>query len=205
MMRIAALVLLSALSVGIHAVTAQETFTTSTSCHNLLSNFEGKGMLDRILTEAFRRIGFKVEIVYTPTAQSLPDVNAGIMDGEIKRIAGMEIQFPNLRRISEPDMSMDFVAFSSRPMAIAGWSSLRGLDVALYDRLTGYAVLKDLGYASITHAEPPPAKRDMFLYVRKKHEALMQRIAGSLRAMEPDGSYDAVKAEVLKAYDLSTR
>jgi len=39
-------------------------FTISTSYQNLFSNAEGKGMLDRILTEAFRRIGFKVEIVY---------------------------------------------------------------------------------------------------------------------------------------------
>lgn len=241
-MRSVVLVLLSILTIGTRTVAAEDTFTISTSYQNLLSNAEGKGMLDRILTEAFRRIGFKVEIVYTPTAKSLPDVNAGIMDGEINRIAGMETQFPNLRRISEPNMTMEFVAFSSRPVVINGWESIQGheiglvkgwrileentkgfpfvatvpteielftmlrkgrIDLALYDKLTGYAVLKELGYESISHLDPPLAQRDMFLYVHRKHEAIMEKIAASLRAMKRDGTYDRIKAEVLKAYGIS--
>ncbi len=235
---------LAILTISARSVAAQDTFTISTSYQNLLSNAEGNGMLDRILTEAFRRIGLKVEIVYTPAAQSLPDVNAGIMDGEINRIAGMETQYPNLRRISEPNMTMDFVAFSSRPIAVSGWESIRELDIglvkgwkiledntkgfphvvtlpseielftmlhkgridiALYDRLTGYTVLKNLGYGNISPLRPPLEQRDMFLYVHRKHEAVMEKIAASLRAMKRDGTYDRIEAEVLESYGISLR
>ncbi len=236
--------LLVLLATVVQNAAAQDTFTISTSYQNLLSNAEGKGMLDRILVEAFRRIGIKAEVVYTATAKSLQDVNAGIMDGEINRIAGMETQFPNLRRILEPNMTMDFVAFSSQPITVTGWESLRGLevglvkgwkiledntkgfphvttlptetelftmlhkdriDIALYDKLTGYVVLKNLGYGNISHLEPPLAQREMFLYVHKKHEAIMEKIAVSLKAMKLDGTYDRIKAEVLKAYGVSLR
>jgi hypothetical protein len=63
--------------------TSQDTFTISTSYQNLLSDSEEKGMLDRILVEAFRRIGRIAEIVYTPTAKSILDVNAGLLDAEV--------------------------------------------------------------------------------------------------------------------------
>ena len=79
------------------------------------------------------------------------------------------------------------------------------IDIALYDKLTGYVVLKNLGYGNISHLEPPLAQREMFLYVHKKHEAIMEKIAVSLKAMKLDGTYDRIKAEVLKAYGVSLR
>ncbi len=97
----------------------EETFTISTSYQNLLSNAEGTGMLDLIIIEVFRRMGMNAEIVYTPTEQSLVDVNAGLLDGEINRIAGMEESFPNIVRVPEPNMVMHFVAFSKQEIPCA--------------------------------------------------------------------------------------
>ncbi|MBN2875294.1 MAG: transporter substrate-binding domain-containing protein [Spirochaetales bacterium] len=236
--------LLVLLAIGSHPPAAQQTFTISTSYQNFLSNAEGTGMLDLVLVEAFRRIGVRAQIVYTPTGQSLHDVNAGILDAEINRIAGMEAQFPNLRRLDEPNMTMDFVAFSSRPIGIGGWESIRDLDiglvrgwkileentadfphvtrlpterelftmlakgridVALYDKLTGYAVIKDLGYDQLYHLEPPLERRDMYLYVNKKHEALVEKLSVSLRAMKQDGSYGRIVDAVLAEYGIALR
>lgn len=221
--------------IGTPLAMAQDVFTISTSYQNLLSNSAGKGMLDRILVEVFRRIGREVEIVYTPTERSLLDVNAGLFDAEINRVEGMELQHPNLRRVAEPNMTMEFVAFSSQPIAIHGWESLRPLDVglvkgwkiletntagfpgvvmvptevelftmlrkgridvALYDVLTGYVVLNDLGIKGVTHLSPPLATRDMFLYVHKKHEGLLDELASTLRSMKADGTYGRIVAEV---------
>jgi len=224
-----------------HLATSQDIFTISTSYQNLLSNSEGKGMLDRILVEAFRRIGREAEIVYTPTAKSILDVNAGLLDAEINRVAGMELQYTNLRRVAEPNMTIEFVTFASRPVPVHGWESLRNLDVglvrgwkvleentrdfpnvvtvptevelftmlrkgridvALYDVLTGYVVLRDLGIEGVIHLAPPLATRDMFLYVHKRHEGLLDDLARSLRSMKADGTYGRIVAEVRAEYGL---
>jgi polar amino acid transport system substrate-binding protein len=232
-----------ALTMGLAAF-PQETFTISTSYQNLLSNDRKDGLLDRVLAEAFRRIGMEVDFVYTATAKSLADVNAGLFDAEINRIAGIEAQYPDLRRVTEPNMVMDFVAFSSRDIPIDGWESLQDLDigmvkgwkiletntegypgvvkvpseielfrmlgrgrldVALYDLLTGYVVLGDLGLQNIAHLEPPLASLEMYLYVHRKHEGILPAIAGSLRAMKADGTYDRIVAEVLDANAIPSR
>ena len=123
-------ILLSVLPAVAHA---QETdsITISTSYNNLLSNHRKTGMLDRILTEAFSRIGIKAELIYSETANSLADVNSGLADAEINRIEGMEVNYPNLVRVPESNMIMDFVAFSKTDFQVEGWESIRDLQVGI--------------------------------------------------------------------------
>ncbi|TVR55154.1 MAG: ABC transporter substrate-binding protein [Spirochaetaceae bacterium] len=220
---------------------AQEAFTISNSYQNLLSNAEGTGTLDRIFTEVFRRNGMEVLIVYSPTERSLPDVNAGVFDAEANRISGMEEQYPNLRRVPEPNMVMEFVAFSKRPIEINGWESLRNLDigvvrgwkilednisgfpnvarvptekelfnmlrldridVALYSKLTGYALLQEMEIEGITHLTPPLATREMYLYVHAKHDGLRESLASALREIKADGTYAAIISDVLAQHNI---
>ncbi len=76
------------------------------------------------------------------------------------------------------------------------------LDVALYSKLTGYAVLQDLGYddEGIRHLEPPLASRDMFLYVHKDHAHLANDIAAAIRSLKADGTYDRIVEEAVSPY-----
>ncbi len=212
----------------------EEVFRVSTSYKSLLSTPEQTGMLDRLIKEAFRRIGLRAEIVFTPTGRSLPDVDAGLLDAEINRIEGMERTFPNLVRVPEPNMTMHFVAFAGQEYAVDGWESIRNLhigivrgwkileentrgfpnvilvptetelftmldkgriDVALYDKLTGYETVARLNFPEIRHLEPPLVSRDMFLYVHTKNAGLVEEIAGALREMKRDGTYDIIVSE----------
>lgn len=118
---------------------SQETFTVSTSYRNLLSNSQGDGILDQLFRETFRRLGVEVEMVFSRTDRSILDVNAGILDAEANRIAGMEAQYPNLRRVPEANMTMEFVAFSRRPLEIEGWESIRDLDIGI---VKGWRILE---------------------------------------------------------------
>lgn len=209
----------------------EDEFTVSTSYKSLLSNPEQTGMLDRLVKEAFRRIGLRAEIVFTPTERSLVDVNAGLVDAELNRIEGMERNFPNLVRVPEPNMTMHFVVFAKNPYPVHGWKSIESLhigivrgwkilekntqgfphvilvptetelftmlekdriDVALYDKLTGYEHLTQRGFVGIRHLEPPLASKDMYLYLNKKHEGLAIPIAEALKGMKQDGTYDRI-------------
>lgn len=138
-------------------------FVLSTSYQNLLSNAEGTGMLDRILTEAFRRIGIEAEIVYTPTERSLVDVNAGLLDGEINRIEGMEESFPNLVRVPEPNMIMHFVAFATKDIPINGWESIRNRYIGL---VRGWKILErnTRGFPRVTRT---PTEVELFRMLDK--------------------------------------
>ena len=228
------LIMLVCFSGNTHA--AENTFYISTSYKSLLSNPDQTGMLDRVLKEAFHRIGMQAEIVFTPTERSLVDVNAGLLDAEINRIEGMEKNFPNLVRVPEPNMTMDFVAFSKHDQDVSSWESIRNmyvgvirgwkileehtrdfphvtlvptetelftmldkerLDIALYDKLTGYEYLNQHGFSGIRHLEPPLVSRDMFLYLHVKHSELLDDIAEALRGMKADGTYDRIVRESL--------
>lgn len=205
--------------------------TISTSYKSLLSNPQQTGMLDRIVKEAFSRIGCTAEIVFSPTEKSIVNVNEGLLDGELNRIEGMEQNFSNLVRVPEPNMTMHFVAFSKRPYDIDGWESIKDLqigivrgwkileentadfpnvtlvptetelftmlkkdrlDVALYAMLTGYEQIKQRGLEGIAHLEPSLASRNMYLYMHKEHRHLVELLAGALRRMKQDGTYDRI-------------
>lgn len=216
------------LSAQVPAHAAERTVRISTSYRNLLSTPEQTGMLDRIVKEAFHRIGIRAEIVFTTAERSLIAVNDGILDGELNRITGMEENFPNLVRVPEPNMQMQFVAFANRDISISDWESLRGLrigmvngwkilecntkdfpdvthqveapplfrmldrdrlDVVLYAKLTGYEILHELGLNNIRALSPPLCVRDMFLYMHKNHQDLLEPLAHALRSMKQDGTY----------------
>jgi polar amino acid transport system substrate-binding protein len=64
-------------------------------------------------------------------------------------------------------------------------------DLALYERWQGLARIHALGLKA--HAlEPPLARTDMFIYLHKKHEALVPRVAQALARMKANGSYQRI-------------
>ena len=62
-------------------------------------------------------------------------------------------------------------------------------DVGIFGLSTGTEVLKKLGYTSIKAIEPPIVTNDLFLYLHKKHTALIPKIVKTLQSMKQDGTY----------------
>ncbi|MBN1648147.1 MAG: transporter substrate-binding domain-containing protein [Spirochaetales bacterium] len=135
-----------------------EVFTISTSYNNLLSNPEHTGMLDRIMTEVFRRINVPMELVYTETDKSVFDVNAGILDGEINRIAGFDKLYPNLVQVPEPNMIMRFVAFARKKIIVDGWESIKDLYIG---HVGGWKIIED-NVKSFPHVISTPTEKELF-------------------------------------------
>ncbi|MDO8286105.1 MAG: transporter substrate-binding domain-containing protein [Rhodoferax sp.] len=64
-------------------------------------------------------------------------------------------------------------------------------DLALYERWQGLARVQALGLKA--HAlEPPLARTDMFMYLHKKHEALVPRVAQALVRLKANGTYQRI-------------
>jgi len=160
----------------VSAKSAGGTLLVSTSYKSLLSNEKGTGMLDRIVVEAFRRIGVDAEIVFSATGMSLSDVNAGLADAELNRVEGMEKSFPNLVMVPEPNMVMDFVAFSRKRYEIKDWESLRGLGIGI---VKGWKILES-NTEGFPYVVPVPSETELFnmLDMGRIDVALYDRLTG---------------------------
>ncbi|MBU1042151.1 MAG: transporter substrate-binding domain-containing protein [Proteobacteria bacterium] len=191
------------------------------------SRADGSGFDDRIVTEAFRRIGVPVRLVILSSERALQSANQGVDDGNYVRIAGLERQYPNLIMVPEPMSSFPFTAFTRRPGLKAGtWADLRDRQVAsvigwklvenslqdivklklvrdeealfaLLDKdraevivsglHTGREIIRRNGYTGMRALLPPLADPPMYIYLNKRHAALVPRLAEALRAMKREG------------------
>lgn len=101
--------------------------TFNTSYSPPYSTPEAEGILDQVIREACRRAGIApVAFQMMPAERCLQDARAGIADGVVARIEGMEQFYPTLVRVPEPTIpSRDFVAFSRHHrFPVDGWESL---------------------------------------------------------------------------------
>lgn len=90
----------------------------------------GDGFLDIVAGEAFRRAGLRLKLVKLPPERGLVNANAGIEDGDLTRIAGLEKNYPNLVRVPEKLMDWHFVAFARQVKpAEASWAKLESYSV----------------------------------------------------------------------------
>jgi len=78
-----------------------------------------------VLVRAYKKAGIKIIPVFLELQHSLQQSNAGITDGEIARVAGINIFTPNLRKVPVPITSLDAVAFSKNTaLKIDNWNGL---------------------------------------------------------------------------------
>nr|WP_319565740.1 transporter substrate-binding domain-containing protein [uncultured Rhodoferax sp.] len=72
-------------------------------------------------------------------------------------------------------------------------------DIALYERWQGLVKVRDMGF-KVQVLEPPLVHTKMFMYLHKKHAALVPRVAQALAKMKQDGRYQQIFDKTLKPY-----
>jgi len=195
---------------------------------------DGQGFLDAVAGEAFRRAGVRLRLVKLPAERGLINANAGIEDGDLTRIAGLEVHYPNLVRVPEKLIDWEFAAFGRDAALPAHWETLRThpvghirgwkiyeqkmagaphvvtaedpaqlfrqlrlnrTEVALYERWQGLSLIRGHGWTDVHLLAPQLARREMYLYLHKRHAALVPRLAAALRAIKAEGLYDRLYRE----------
>ena len=68
------------------------------------------------------------------------------------------------------------------------------IDLALYTRRGGEDLIRKLGMSSIVALEPSLQEVDMHLYLHRKHQLLVPRLAQTLREMKTDGTHGRILA-----------
>ena len=102
---------------------------------------DGKGAVDIIAVEAFRRIGVEFETIFLPGKRAKAMVNSGDFDGNLTGTPTLGASLPNAIMVPEHALSVDFVAISRNAGArLSGWDELSQYPVAyvrghkLFDR-----------------------------------------------------------------------
>jgi len=198
------------------------------------------GVMDRFYAELGRRTGIDFVIQLLPAERCLLNADAGIDDGDVGRIAGLDARYPNLVRVAEPVMSFQLSAFSRSARfrvdgpdsfqghmvgIVTGWKILEQktsglasvvklesqeqlfsmldkdrIDVALIEKSMGLYAIKSMKLNGIAVLHPALVEGEWFLYLNKKHQALLPELNAAIRQMKKDGSYQRIFASALKAY-----
>lgn len=74
------------------------------------------------------------------------------------------------------------------------------IDVAVIEKLEGLHFLKTMGIHDVRVLEPAYVQGDWFLYLNKKHAALVPRLTEELRKMKQDGTHQRLFDSVLARY-----
>ncbi len=169
-----------ALVCGLPALADKPVITVSTNNTPL-----DRKALQALSQEAFRRIGVEFKQVSLPSERSLLAANGGEVDGEGLRVAGLGEQYPNLLRVPERYLSINFVAFS-RDASISldqGWASLKPYRVAF---INGWKMFEaQAGGARVVNKVDKPEQLfqmlerghvDLALYTQSDGVALLRRM-----------------------------
>lgn len=152
------------------------------------------GLVDIVATEAFRRAGLKLKLIRLPAERALINANAGIEDGEVSRVSGIEKAYPNLVPVPEKLVDHHFVAFT-RDVSLqhTSWTSLQPYSVGY---IRGYKIVeKNIPPGTQTLAANDAeqlmtmldkGRVDIAIYRRWEGEVLAQKMGiRNLRILEP--------------------
>jgi polar amino acid transport system substrate-binding protein len=100
--------------------------TTPMQISTLLEIDPATTIAERVLSEAYRRLGLSMVVLKVPGERSLFSVDHGQVDGELYRKIGMERDYPNLRIVPVPLLTYEIVIFTlGTTFVVNGWDSLR--------------------------------------------------------------------------------
>ena len=70
------------------------------------------------------------------------------------------------------------------------------VDLVLYTRADGLMLARNLGLPAIAPLSPALKDVDMYLYLHKKHQALVPKLSQAIRDIKADGSYNRILSAI---------
>lgn len=153
-----------------------------------------KGICDRTMIEAFRRMGMPLQISRLPSERALINANEGIDDGNYSRVEGLDKHYTNLMRVPEEITRFEFVAFSRSPnIKTDKWDSLKPYNVGI---VTGWKILENniSGTKSLTKVIDghtlfnllKQGRADIVVYDRRQGMLMLQKLRmDDINILEP--------------------
>jgi polar amino acid transport system substrate-binding protein len=154
------------------------------SCHRPpLSNASGTGIIDRIVIEAFRRLGYVACIEAQTCERSLRNADSGVADGDVLRVPeAVAASAPNLVSVPETLYVLPMSGFTLQPdLRINGLDSLAGLRVGY---ILGWKILEEKVRAAGTLRVRDTNELFTLLPANKVDLVIYERLTGQQQAKE---------------------
>lgn len=95
----------------------------------VISAFEGDepltGTAAKVMTEAYRRMGWVMELKQFPGERALQVANDGVVDGDLYRMKGIDQAYPHLVVVPVSIVTADVMVFAKdKIFPVRGWKSL---------------------------------------------------------------------------------
>lgn len=170
---------------------AAETLVINITGNPPLNTPEQAGFVDRIAAEACRRVGLELQTVNLPAERGLKNANAGIDDGDMLRVKGIERLYPNLVMVPEKVMDWEFTAFSKHKLKLEGkWSNLAPHSVSI---IIGWKLLEN-NVPPATELTLVKNPKQLFSLLEKdRAEVIIYERWGGLMYLREKGLSDSVQ------------
>tara|TARA_R110000751_G_scaffold299347_1_gene409971 strand:+ start:34980 stop:35708 length:729 start_codon:yes stop_codon:yes gene_type:complete len=118
-----------------------------------IENDHVRSICVKVLETAFNRLNINLAVNNMPAGRSLIMSNSGKIDGEVARIAGIEVKFPNLSKVAVSCFSHDVYLYvrAGKDFNVSGWGSIPR------DYVLGYR-------KGVQYIEQAAQKHDISLY-----------------------------------------
>jgi polar amino acid transport system substrate-binding protein len=87
------------------------------------------------------------------------------------------------------------------PRQLFNLLNLERVDLIIYERWGGMALIDKLQIGSIRRLEPPLLTKGMFMYLHKKYKHLVPGLTQALKDIKADGTYDRIYQQTLKPFE----
>jgi polar amino acid transport system substrate-binding protein len=151
------LCLMIILTLGISLAVINTTYAENV----VISTIDGSAtpIAEKVMVEAYKRMGKTLEIKKFPAERSLQVANNGEVDGDLYRKKDIDKSYPNLIVIPVPIVSVDVMVFTKgKKFAVKGWESLLSHKVGYR---IGIKVIED-NLVKGTKAEAVPTLDQLF-------------------------------------------
>lgn len=148
---------------------------------------------ERVMQEAYRRLGLGLKVVAMPGMRAVQEANAGEFDGDLCRKEGLGASYPNLLAVPVVIAVAEVVAFGKdKNMRIDGWNSLRPYTIGY---LRGIKVV-EMSLPAGTRTEPVASYEQIFqkVQVGRTDLAVVARVSG-MAALRSAGITDVYPLE----------
>lgn len=80
---------------------------------------------EAVLRLAYQKMGLEVDVLYYPSKRAIRAANNGVTDGELYRVAGVEMRHTHLIKVPVPVNKMEAVVLTKgHQFRVNGWQSL---------------------------------------------------------------------------------
>jgi len=69
------------------------------------------------------------------------------------------------------------------------------VDLVLYTKADGLALIREKRLSTISDLRPALKDVNLYLYLNRKHQALVPKLAAAIKAMKEDGTYNRLLAD----------